>query len=152
MHSLSNTRRLILLVLITASVLMLTACGGASTLVRGRVIGGSLGQAVAAAPGDERLREDGFPEMEVYVLSKGGNPALGRGIYAQAVTDELGDFELKFRPGTFPSDIVEIRVEGEGIYTARSTMYMPKAGDALLCIVIPEPGYVRPESNRSPQE
>jgi len=142
--------RRVLMILIAAMVCFpLVGCssGGKST-VRGRVVTGSVGQAVAVSPEDERLEEDGIPGMKVVVMSKGGSASQGRGVYARATSDEFGDFELVFPGGTFPSDMVTIQVTGDGVFTARSTTYMPTQGGSLLCIVIPRPGYVRPEQNR----
>lgn len=140
------------LVLMGTFMLGLVGCGNGKSIVRGRVISGTVGQAVAAAPGDERFEEIGLPEMEVAVLAKGGSSARGRGVYAKATSDEFGDFELAFPAGSFPRDVVEIRVEGEGVFTARSTMYMPSEGEQVLCVVITRPGYVLPEPNRDDKE
>lgn len=139
--------------LVLLSSLILVGCGsGGKSVVRGRVVSGTVGQAVSVSPQDERLQEQGLPGLKVYVLSKGGSASQGRGLYASAVSDEFGDFELEFPSGTFPSDVVTIQVSGEGIYTARSSTYMPTQGGNLLCIVIPRPGYVPPEQNRDAAE
>lgn len=147
------TRRSYLILLAAFVCFPLLGCGGgAKSIVRGRVVAGTVGQAVSVSPKDERLQEDGLPEMEVVVMSKGGSASQGRGVYARATTDEMGDFELVFPGGTFPSDVVTIQTSGEGVFTARSTAYMPTQGGSLLCIVIPRPGYVRPEQNRDPEK
>lgn len=146
-------RRLFLILIAACLCLPLVGCGGAGkSIVRGRVVAGTVGQAVAVSPEDERLKEEGLPLMEVVVMSKGGSASQGRGVYARATSDELGDFELVFPGGTFPSDVVTIQVKGEDVFTARSTTYMPTGGGSLLCIVIPRPGYVRPEQNLEPQK
>ena len=146
-------RRLFLILIAACLCLPLVGCGGAGkSIVRGRVVAGTVGQAVAVSPEDERLKEEGLPLMEVVVMSKGGSASQGRGVYARATSDELGDFELVFPGGTFPSDVVTIQVKGEDVFTARSTTYMPTGGGSLLCIVIPRPGYVRPEQNLKPQK
>lgn len=148
-----TTRRFVLILIAASLCLPLIGCGGAGkSVVRGRVVAGTVGQAVAVSPEDERLKEDGLPLMEVVVMSKGGSASQGRGVYARATSDELGDFELVFPGGTFPSDVVTIQVKGEGVFTARSTTYMPTGGGSLLCIVIPRPGYVRPEQNLESQK
>ncbi|MCR9075492.1 MAG: hypothetical protein NXI07_05580 [bacterium] len=142
-------RTLITLFLALSFVLLIVGCGSrGKSIVRGRIIAGTVGQAVAVSPQDERLQEPGLAGFQVYVLSKGGSASQGRGLYAQAKSDEFGDFELVFPSGTFPSDVVTIQVTGEGIYTARSSTYMPTQGANLLCIVIPRPGYAPPEQNR----
>lgn len=147
------TRRFALLLASTLLILTQVGCGsGGKTTVRGRVIAGTVGQAIATSAEDVRFDEPGLPGMEVAVLARGGSVARGRGVYAKVTTDELGGFELVFPSGTFPSDAVEIHVSGEGVFTARSTTYMPTQGGQLLCIVIPRPGYVAPERNLSPQE
>ena len=146
-------RRLFLILIAACLCLPRVGCGGAGkSIVRGRVVAGTVGQAVAVSPEDERLKEEGLPLMEVVVMSKGGSASQGRGVYARATSDELGDFELVFPGGTFPSDVVTIQVKGEDVFTARSTTYMPTGGGSLLCIVIPRPGYVRPEQNLEPQK
>lgn len=155
MHQPAPTRRLtflLLFLMLFAVQSALVGCGNAKTTIRGRVISGTVGQAVVAAPGDERFKDPGLPEMSVAVLARGGSTARGRGVFAEAVSDENGDFELIFPGGSFPRDIVEIRVSGDGTFTARSTTYMPTQGNQLLCVVIPRPGYVPPEPNRQPQE
>lgn len=155
MHHPAPTRRLTLLLLVIVAFAAQTAlmgCGSSKTTLRGRVIAGTVGQAVAAAPGDERFKDPGLPEMSVAVLARGGSTARGRGVFAEAVSDENGDFELIFPGGSFPRDVVEIHVSGDGIFTARSTTFMPTQGNQLLCVVIPRPGYVPPEPNRQPQE
>lgn len=141
-----NPFYLFLLALILTGTLV--GCGSGKSVVRGRVIAGNVGQALAAAPGDERFKEPGLPEMTVNILARGGSTSKGRGVYATSTTDASGDFELVLPAGTFPRDAVEVRVSGEGIFTARSTTYMPKEGDQLLCVVITRPGYVPPEPNR----
>lgn len=145
LHKLTPLTLILMLALLTTT---LVGCGAGKSIVRGRVIAGSVGQAVAAAPGDERFSEPGLPELSVSILARGGSTAKGRGVYATATTDEFGDFELIIPGGTYPRDAVEIRVTGDGIFTARSTSYMPNEGDQLLCVVITRPGYVRPEPNR----
>ncbi len=151
MHT--TTRRLFLVLFSLLLTLTQVGCGsGGKSIVRGRVIAGTVGQAVSTAAGDVRFEDPGLPGMDVVVLAKGGSAARGRGVFARAVSDEQGDFELVFPSGAFPSDVVEIRVSGDGIFTARSTTYMPTGGGRLLCIVIPRPGYVAPEGNQSPSE
>jgi len=155
MSQFTNSRNLCMLkmTLLMAIVLItLVGCGSTKTVVRGRVITGTVGQATVTSPGDERFDEPGLPSMTVIVLAKGGSAARGRGVFAKVETDELGDFELVFPGGGFPRDAVEIRVSGEGIFTARSTTFMPSKGDQLLCVVIPRPGYVRPEPNREHEQ
>lgn len=143
---------LLMLVAIAIALVTVVGCGKSTTYVRGRVITGSVGQAVVAAPGDERFDELGIPGLTVSVLAKGGSVARGRGVFAEAVSDEFGDFELPFPGGSFPRDVVEIHVSGDGVYTARSTTFMPTEGNQLLCVVITRPGYVPPEPNRDPKE
>ena len=143
---------LLMLFLFALAQFSIVGCGSSSTSVRGRIIIGSVGQAVVAAPGDERFDEQGLPGMTVTVLARGGSTARGRGVFAEAQSDDFGDFELMFPGGSFPRDVVEIRVSGDGIYTARSTTYMPTQGNQLLCVVIPRPGYVPPEPNRESKE
>lgn len=142
----------LLLVALAIALSGVVGCGKSTTFVRGRIIAGSVGQAVVAAPGDERFDEVGMPGLTVSILAKGGSVARGRGVFAEAVSDELGDFELPFPGGSFPRDVVEIHVAGDGVYTARSTTFMPTEGNQLLCVVIPRPGYVPPEPNRDPKE
>lgn len=147
------SRRFVMFLALCAACLPLVACGaGAKSIVRGRIIAGTVGQAVSVSPEDERLQGEGLPELDVVVMTKSGSASQGRGVYARATSDELGDFELVFPGGTFPSDVVTIQVSGEGIFTARSSTYMPTQGGSLLCIVIPRPGYVRPEQNREPEK
>jgi GTPase SAR1 family protein len=144
------TNRIAIVTLFLMISFMLIGCGsGGKTTVRGRIITGTVGQAVAVGSSDERLKEDGLAGLDVAVLSKGGSVARGRGVYANVTSDEMGDFELVFPSGTFPSDVVVIQVSGDGIFTARSSTYMPTSGGSLLCIVIPRPGYVEPEQNRT---
>lgn len=143
---------LILMFLMALTLSTLVGCGGGGkSIVRGRVISGAVGQAVSVTPADERLKEPGLPEMSVSILARGGSTSKGRGVYATATSNELGDFELIIPGGSYPRDAVEIRVTGDGIFTARSTTYMPNEGDQLLCVVITRPGYVRPEPNRDAQ-
>lgn len=145
-----DLRRVLVFCLLLTSCLTLIGCGsGGKTLVRGRVISGTVGQAVAVSPSDQRLEESGLSGMDVVVLRRGGSASQGRGVYARATTDELGDFELVFPSGTFPSDSVLIQVSGDGVFTARSSTFMPTQGGSLLCIVIPRPGYVRTEQNQN---
>lgn len=144
-HKLAPLTLLLTLALLTT---ILVGCGAGKSIVRGRVIAGTVGQAVTAAPTDERFSEPGLPEMSVSILARGGSTSKGRGVYATVTSDEFGDFELILPGGTYPRDAVEIRVSGDGIFTARSTTYMPNEGDSLLCVVITRPGYVRPEPNR----
>jgi hypothetical protein len=150
------TRRLttLLPILVVGAMLstMIGCGGGGKSVIRGRVIAGTVGQAVTAAPADERFDEPGLPDMKVTVLARGGSASRGRGVYANATSDEMGDFELIFPGGSFPRDAVEIRVTGDGIFTARSTTFMPAEGDQVLCVVITRPGYVRPEPNRDDKE
>ncbi len=122
---------------------LMAGCGGRD-VIRGRVIAGPVGQSVAAAPADERFTETGIPGATVTVLHKGGSAAQGRGVYTSATTDEYGDFELVFAGGEYPRDAVEIRVDGDGIFTSRSQAFLPKQGDRLLCVVILRPGHVFP--------
>ena len=111
-------RRLFLILIAACLCLPLVGCGGAGkSIVRGRVVAGTVGQAVAVSPEDERLKEEGLPLMEVVVMSKGGSASQGRGVYARATSDELGDFELVFPGGTFPSDVVTIQVKGEDVFS-----------------------------------
>lgn len=146
---LSKLTTLTLFLTLALLTFTLVGCGGSGkSIVRGRVISGNVGQAVSAAPADERLKEPGLPGISVSILARGGSTAKGRGVYATSTSDEFGDFELIIPGGTYPRDAVEIRVTGDGIFTARSTTYMPKEGDHLLCVVITRPGYVRPEPNR----
>lgn len=142
-------RNTLFLALVLIMTIPLVACGSAGkSTVRGRVVAGTVGQAVSVSPTDRRLDDEGLAGMEVVVMAKGGSASLGRGVFARATSDELGDFELVFPGGTFPSDVVTIQVSGDGVFTARSTNYMPTQGGSLLCIVIPRPGYVKPEQNR----
>jgi hypothetical protein len=148
-----TTRRILLVLASLLLTLTQVGCGsGGKSVVRGRVITGTVGQAVSTNAGDERFEEPGVPGMEIAILARGGSVARGRGIYAKATSDEFGEFELVFPSGTFPSDAVEIQVSGEGVFTAKSTTYMPTQGARLLCIVIPRPGYVAPERNLNPEE
>ena len=142
----SNTTRtpLLVSVLLACMAMLIVGCSG-QDVIRGRVIAGPIGQSVAAAPGDERFSERGIPAAKVTVLHKGGNEAMGRGVYTSAETDEMGNFELIFVGGSYPRDAVEIRVSGDGIFTSRSQTFLPKEGDQLLCVVITRPGYEFPE-------
>jgi len=149
-RSQQHTLVLCSLLMLGLMLIPLGGCGSSKSIVRGRVIAGNVGQAVAAASGDERFQEPGLADMKVSVLAKGGSSARGRGVYASAVSDEFGNFELAFLGGSFPRDVVEFRVSGEGIFTARSQMYMPKEGDQVLCVVITRPGYSFKEQNRQP--
>lgn len=126
--------------------MLLVGCGGSgATIIKGRVIAGPVGQSVAAAPEDERFLEPGIPGIDVAVLSKNGSTARGRGVYAKATTDQWGDFELRFAGGQYPRDAIQVRVHGDGIFTSKSTSFLPPDGDHMLCVVITRPGYVIPE-------
>ncbi len=142
----SRFSRNALLILAGALALTLVGCGGAgSTVIKGRVIAGAVGQSVAAAPGDERFEEQGIPGAKIAILDKQGNVSRGRGVYAKTTSDMFGNFEIKFANGQYPRDAVQVRVEGEGIFNSRSSTYLPKDGEDLLCVVIVRPGHVFPE-------
>ncbi len=124
----------------------IVGCGGAGkTVIKGRVIAGPVGQTVAASPEDERFLEVGIPNINVAVLSKDGSAARGRGVYAKVVSDAWGNFELQFPGGQYPRDAIQIRVNGEGIFTSKTTTYLPPDGDQVLSVVITRPGFVIPE-------
>ena len=125
---------------------MMVGCASSGkNVILGRVISGPVGQSVGASPADERFLEPGIPGAEISVLSKTGSASRGRGVYAKATSDDWGNFEISFANGQFPRDAVQIRVEGEGIFTSRSTAFLPDEGDSLLSVVITRPGYVIPE-------
>jgi len=127
-------------------MLVLVGCGAAGkTVIKGRVIAGPVGQSVAASPEDERFMDLGIPEIDIAVMSKNGSTARGRGVYAKAVSDAWGNFELNFPGGQYPRDAIQIRVKGEGIFTSKTTTYLPPDGDEILCVVITRPGFVIPE-------
>lgn len=126
---------------------LMVGCGGRD-VIKGRVIAGPVGQSVAAAPADERFAETGIPGAKITVLHKGGSAAQGRGVYTSATSDQYGNFELVFAGGAYPRDAVEIRVDGDGIFTSRSQAFLPKEGDRLLCVVIARPGHVFPKPEK----
>lgn len=146
--SLTRLTRCVLSAALTACLLV--GCAGVRP-IRGKVIAGSVGQAVPAAPGDERFDQPGIPGATVTVMAKGGSAERGRGVFTTAVTDEQGEFSLSFRNGQYPRDAVQIRVTGDGIFTARSQTFLPGNGDQILCVVIPRPGYVNPNQNQEPK-
>ena len=115
------------------------------SVILGRVIAGPVGQSVGASPQDERFEELGIPGVKIAVLTKDGNVSRGRGVYAKTESDVFGNFEISFANGQYPRDAVQIRVSGEGIFTSRSSTFLPDEGDELLCVVITRPGYVIPE-------
>ncbi|MGV6814666.1 MAG: hypothetical protein ACWA5W_06610 [Phycisphaerales bacterium] len=124
----------------------LVGCGGSgATIIKGRVIAGPVGQSVAASPEDERFLEPGIPGIDVAVLSKNGSAARGRGVFAKATSDQWGNFELRFPGGQYPRDAIQVRVHGDGIFTSKSTSFLPPDGDQMLCVVITRPGYIIPE-------
>jgi hypothetical protein len=127
------------------SVLLVGCASSTKSTILGRVISGPVGQSVGASPEDERFEEQGIPGVKVTVLTKTGSASRGRGVYASAVADEYGNFELSFANGKYPSDAVQVRVAGDGIFTSRSQTYMPPDGDKLLCVVITRPGHEFPE-------
>lgn len=122
-------------------------CGGAAkSSIRGKVIAGLVGQAVAVSSSDERFEEPGIPGVKVSILRKaGGNTTGRRSVYTSAVSDDFGNFELIIANGEYPRDAVQIRVKGDGIYTSKSQTFLPNDGDEILCVVITRPGYVFPE-------
>ena len=115
------------------------------SVIRGRVIAGTVGQSVGASPQDVRFDEPGIPEAKVIILTKTGNASRGRGVLTTATSDDFGNFEIAFAGGQYPRDAVQIRIEGEGIFTSRSISFLPTDGGELLCVVITRPGYVIPE-------
>ena len=104
------TNRIAIAVLLLVSLFVFVGCGSrGQTTINGRIISGTVGQAVTVGATDERLKAEGLPGLDIAVLSKGGSVARGRGVFAKATSDELGDFKLVFPSGTFPSDAVEHR-------------------------------------------
>lgn len=140
-------RGLIAIAFASMIVLPMIGCGGGATksVIRGRVIAGTVGQSVGASPKDVRFDEQGIPDAKVLILTKKGNASRGRGVLTTATSDDFGDFEIVFAGGHYPRDAVQIKVEGDGIYTSRSVNFLPTNGGELLCVVITRPDYVIPE-------
>lgn len=140
-------RVLAVIAFVSLVTLPMIGCGGASgkSIIRGRVIAGTVGQSVGASPKDMRFDEQGIPDAKVIILTKTGNASRGRGVLTTATSDDFGDFEVAFAGGQYPRDAVQIRVEGEGIFTSRSVSFLPSEGGELLCVVITRPGYVIPD-------
>ena len=144
--SFNRAARLTILLIGSVLAISMVGCGSAGkSIIKGRVIAGPVGQAVSASPEDERFEELGIPGVKVVVLSKDGSSSRGRGVYAKATSDDWGNFEIAFNGGQYPRDAIQIRVEGEGVFTSKSITFLPPDGDRLLCVVITRPGYVIPE-------
>ena len=137
---------MLVLAFVSMSVIPLVGCGGASgkSIIRGRVIAGTVGQSVGASPQDIRFDEPGIPKAKVTILTKTGNASRGRGVLTTTTSDVFGDFEIAFAGGQYPRDAVRIKVEGDGIFTSRSISFLPNDGGELLCVVILRPGYEIP--------
>jgi hypothetical protein len=144
-----QTNKLLRLAALVISLLFLNLSIGCAasgqSVISGRVIAGTVGQSLSAEPGDERFDEPGIPGAKITILKKGGSSSRGRGVYTSTTSDAFGNFEIAFANGQFPRDAVQVRVEGEGIYTSRSSTFLPNGGGQLLCVVITRPGYVIPE-------
>lgn len=140
--------------ILLASVFMLplVGCEAGATVIKGRVIAGPVGQSVGAAPRDERFENSGIPGVSVSILSKAGSASQGRGLYGSAVSDDFGNFELSIPNGQYPRDAIQVRVQGDGIFTSRSQTFLPPDGDHLLCVVITRPGYVIPAPPEDPKK
>ena len=132
---------------LAVSMLGMTGCASsAKSIIKGRVIAGPVGQSVGASATDERFDKPGIPDAKITILRKsGGSKSRGRGVYTSATSDAFGNFELIFANGQYPRDAVQVRVEGEGIYTSRSQTFLPDDGEEMLCVVITRPGYVIPD-------
>lgn len=133
-------------------ILPLVGCGTGGTVIKGRVIAGPVGQSVGAAPRDERFEAPGIPGVTISILSKAGSASQGRGLYGSAVSDDFGNFELSIPSGQYPRDAIQVRVQGDGIFTSRSQTFLPPDGDQLLCVVITRPGYVIPAPPEDPKK
>ncbi len=138
---------MVVVALLAVPMLGVGGCASsAKSIIKGRVIAGPVGQSVAASEADQRFDEPGIPDAKITILRKsGGNKSRGRGVYTSATSDAFGNFELVFANGQYPRDAVQVRVEGEGIYTSRSQTFLPDDGEEMLCVVITRPGYVIPE-------
>ncbi len=138
---------MVLVALLAIPMIGMVGCASsAKSVIKGRVIAGPVGQSVRAAAGDERFDEPGVPDAKITILRKSGSSkSRGRGVYTRATSDAFGNFELVFANGQYPRDAVQVRVEGEGIYTSRSQTFLPDDGEEMLCVVITRPGYAIPD-------
>ncbi|MCA9303348.1 MAG: hypothetical protein KC996_04435 [Phycisphaerales bacterium] len=144
--------RLLTIALASLSLLSLVGCKSASTHFTGRVIAGTIGQAMVVGPNDERLQEPGIPGLDVVVLQAGGSTARGTGVLTQAMTDELGNFEITIPRGKHPANSVTVRVRGDQIFSARSQTFLPTNAQKLLCTVITRDGYTPPAPTEPNEE
>lgn len=125
----------ILSTLALMAALAAVGCRGNQT-IRGKVIPGTVGLAVAADPGDERLELPGVEGIEVALLRDAGHGSPGGGVITKDVSDELGNFEITLRRGQHPAGPVIIRTQGPGVYLSRTRAYLPRGSQRLLCTVI----------------
>lgn len=118
------------------AALTMTGCSGA-TRIDGRVVSGPVGLAVVVDQSDERLLEPGIPGVEVALLQD--SSTAGGAVIATATSDEEGNFRMTLARGRHPGGQVIVRTRSDSIYTARSRAYLPRAGQRLLCTVMPRP-------------
>jgi hypothetical protein len=137
--------RATLLAFLAVALTGLVGCKSSPTRINGRVIQGTVGQAIVVGPNDVRLEDQGIPGVDVVVLHAGGSVARGRGVVGTATTDELGDFEIKIPGGKHPANSVIVRVKGEWVFSSRSQTYLPTNSQHLLCTVITRDGYTPPD-------
>lgn len=147
-----KSSRLLGITLATIAMLSLVGCKSAATHFSGRVIVGTIGQAMVVGPNDERLLEPGIPGLDVVVLQAGGSTARGTGVLTQAKTDELGNFAITIPRGKHPASSVTVRVRGDHIFSSRSQTFLPTNAQKLLCTVITRDGYTPPEPTESKEE
>ncbi len=119
--------------LITA-VFTLAACG--SSRYAGKVVPGSVGRPIIVSTTDDRINNDpGIPGLEVtlYNESRAGQAPTQ---ISRTVTDDEGDFSFSIASDKTPRGAVIVRVTGEGIYSARSKVFLPRNDQLMLFTVV----------------
>lgn len=124
-----------------AVALGMGGCAPKATL-SGRVVEGLASIAVLVPSDDARLKAEGFEAAEVELRFKGG--LIGR---TESV--EGGSFELIYDPNSMPTDPIEIVARREGYAPARTTVFPPKPGQAML-VQLKRIGPVPPSSEETP--
>lgn len=116
------------------SVFALAACG--SSRYAGKVVQGSVGRPIIVSTTDDRINnEPGIPGLEVtlYNESRAGQAPTQ---ISRTVTDDHGDFSFSIASDKTPRGAVIVRVTGEGIYSARSKVFLPRNDQLMLFTVV----------------
>lgn len=142
------TLRLLHASLSAAALFSLSGCSGPPE-VKGRVIPGAIGMALAAEPSDPRLTEDGIANIRVELLNlnqRGVNNKIG-----DAVTAADGSFSIKIPESSMLRRATIVRARGQGWLPASETLPVIDPSRPLLVLMkkdeqAPQPAGATPDA------